>query len=1412
MDWKWSKADKHQLASFVNPEVICLFDKLTINTFDANRNSEGRKAIVEAIYQGLLDRHIKYAQQPYQAEEETQLIRPPQSILGSPGEANCLDLSLLFCGLCLGYGLSPLLILLTSENGSRHACVAVSLAHKCDEWDAHTRDLAFRSYTQEVFRGDDNLSKLKSWIEEKSYLAIECTGVAHTQSFVSSSMPEAEGRVDDILSFEQARIAGEKQLEARSFDYAIDIAQAHNFWKIPVRPIPGVVSRVSQAAVEEFLEAIADDAAKVELFHNNRQQIVLPKLYIPVQVTQESGKRSPTTGLGRYAETSEDFKRVYAYNRYDDEEQSKLNQEWLDVRQKHTRLVILADPGMGKSTLLRQEAGMTARDELDKLKAGATTDEIVFPLRLRLSDLAKKNTGGLLDIIPGLVKEAYPKVGKEVLPLLQRKLEQGQCLLLLDAWDEVPTGERSDLRRKLDGFVDNNACRVFCTSRIVGYEGNFLRDAQEVELVPFAETQIEQYVTTWFKYVPTEKADTPTTKNLLQELRQKPQIQGLAQNPLMLSLICSLYQQKKFVLPTRRVKIYEEAVDCMLERWNYDRGSEFQRATIAKKDLLTALAFHFSDLHQEVFHHKELFCWIDKYLKQEAAPRDFQSAKTQTLIDELSEQDGILQKLTPTGKQYLFLHRTFQEYLTAVCLCEADELDLVKKYIWDFDWHETLILMAGLHKKPLSLLKMLTQGKDDIFKSQLLLAGRCLAECGELTDPLAIDIIDRIFKFWQDYPEIPFLRSVVVELGRTQPAMLKHLKAALHSPKPDPLLELTVFHEPDSPDSLRHTLLVLGQIGNDSVVPDIIAACIEPRRGNWRAVGDTLLSIGGETGLHPLLSMYNGDNKVGNRRRRAWREINIEHLKRVILDRSITRNPETGHSPRIEGTRYLGYRADPEAFETLSQILQDPTDDAEVRSSAALALGSLGDPRGWEVLVTALEYTAVSENAAEVVDEITQLLSNALNPSVAENAARAIEEMGHPSTDLNVLRVTLQDQRISIVKATIKTLATLGDLDSVAVLLALAVDTKRPVELREQAVNAIATILQRQDFSGLATLEELAERSITMMFDQCNPLQIRQEAFLILQMLPGQLSFDLAYNFLESPQIKQNSNEFKNRVLSALINININRAVELMTEMLKQENPYLGHRTIIYHLSRIPTPLAFEILSEILDGNDQALRSHCSSLSNSDNPSLVKKLATFYVDRNSDLQRAAIDVLLKLEPSQACDPLAEILQDSQQDRHTRERVAEALGKIDSPKAIQAKAVQALLATLSDPQPELVRKVAAALAEQGRPEAIDILAQDFLKMRSFGFEVNSLKKLKPTDVLPTLFEMARCIHHLSHSSVLEALEALGQPQVVLEFLIEDPAIDLFKPEIFAVARRLAIRCAKENLSFIPLHPEFVVQQR
>jgi HEAT repeat protein/phage terminase Nu1 subunit (DNA packaging protein) len=735
-----------------------------------------------------------------------------------------------------------------------------------------------------------------------------------------------------------------------------------NEWNPPVE-------QNQQDAVYCFLEEIENNFKYDKLLHIPEQPIILKDQYIRIQVTLERRYTHAVETTWGYAESEAELKRAYALKRLEESQPSQV--EWKEAKKQHQRIMVLADPGMGKSTLLRREAGLTAQEERQSLKNNTKKlEDVVFPLFLRLSDLAE-TPEEIIDAIPLLIQREYSEKATEVMELLREKLKVGKCLLLLDALDEVPTEHRQRQRliEKLNRFAQRKPpCRIICSSRIVGYGGAFVAGVKEVEIVPFSQKQMEEYIEAWFRnaagYL---NNDAVSHSSLIQELRNKPQIRGLAQNPLLLSLICSLYQEKGLTLPARRCQVYEQAVRYMLGKWSKKRNPELNDGWIdAKSELLEELAYQFSCDGKEIFTLRELRKMIDEYLRSGNASTDFDNLKASQLITELSEQDGILQKLHKDSNQYLFLHRTFQEYLTACYLNRArDSIALAKEHFWDYEWHETLSLLVGLMQNPVPLLQAITTEKDDIFSTLLLLAGRCIAECPENPHPLIAEIIDKIYKFWQSYPNAGFSKSIVVVIGQANSQMFKKVQKAL---------------EDEDPSIRMKAAKALGEISNPQTEQALIKAVKEDEDSKVRMGAAEALGWIGTSKAVEALSEALDDNSGFVRRRAIKALVQISTLKAhkaliqavkhndILVKREAKQALRRNSSTRAEKMSITGHNNDSKRVRKRTVSALGGIDNLQrieafaalknennlIRMWAAQVLGQIGTPKAERQLIAAL--------------------------------------------------------------------------------------------------------------------------------------------------------------------------------------------------------------------------------------------------------------------------------------------------------------------------------------------------------------------------------------------------------------------------------------------------------------------------
>jgi hypothetical protein len=258
MNWskEWPIENPKDLARYVVPEWSRQAANLqfSFNHHDALNTPDGRRKIVASIYNMLRERSpgIHYAHEEYSPEERIQIIRQPEEILLPPmPRGTCLDLSLLFCGLCLASSLLPTLIILQG-----HALVAVSMNFVLrndgpTSWKAFNRERMHIENSLGMLKHekDEDIKFLQQLIASGDLMPVECTGFAHSET-LNVSMPEGRERADGFLSFGNAVQAGKEQLKSdqRPFQYALDICYLQ--YKSNIKPYEKMEILTGKLALE----------------------------------------------------------------------------------------------------------------------------------------------------------------------------------------------------------------------------------------------------------------------------------------------------------------------------------------------------------------------------------------------------------------------------------------------------------------------------------------------------------------------------------------------------------------------------------------------------------------------------------------------------------------------------------------------------------------------------------------------------------------------------------------------------------------------------------------------------------------------------------------------------------------------------------------------------------------------------------------------------------------------------------------------------------------------------------------------------------------------------------------------------------------------------------------------------------
>ena len=435
--------------------------------------------------------------------------------------------------------------------------------------------------------------------------------------------------------------------------------------------------------------------------------------------------------------------------------------DWDDAAMKKkefSRVVILGDPGFGKTWLLKHEAVGTARDGLERLERFRTgIAEIVLPVFIRLAVLAEKvKTGDRIEKV--LLETIVEERSQRFRTWAKDTLASERGLVLLDAWDEVPVENQPRLRNALTAFSEScRDTRVYLTSRVVGYDPNddlLRRPVKEVELVSFEWENIEAFAGQWFG------RETDAAQDFLGRVRNNLAVRGQLKIPLLLTLMCRFFSDESSDLPTRRCELYEKVLQKLLTDWyNEDDRREAIEPETADLllEMLSDVAMDFSLAERDQFPRSDLYKAMRRWTKDnpDDAKELLDGQTVKVLLQKVILPSGLLVKAGDgVDAPVLFLHRTFHEYLTAWALARRANKDgwayadvdvpgistkmkvrvVIDRKSWSPRWRQTIVLLAGLLDDPMPLLNTLAdEVADDLSRRHMITASSCIPDLREST-------------------------------------------------------------------------------------------------------------------------------------------------------------------------------------------------------------------------------------------------------------------------------------------------------------------------------------------------------------------------------------------------------------------------------------------------------------------------------------------------------------------------------------------------------------------------------------------------------------------------------------------------------------------------------------------------------
>ena len=267
---------------------------------------------------------------------------------------------------------------------------------------------------------------------------------------------------------------------------------------------------------------------------------------------------------------------------------------------KEPLLVVLGEPGSGKTTILKHVALKLAKGRGSDLGLGAEAAApfpILFPISAYAAAL-RKGDRALSDYLPEHFA-AHEQPG--LTPVFADALGGGRAIVLLDGLDEVlDASERVQIVRRVQEFVrrfSSPGNRFVVTSRIAGYETARLADFAHVTVLPFGDDEVARFCGQWCRAWERVTDESPAAdaraerraRDLVDAIGASDNVKRLATNPLLLRIIALIHYQN-VRLPERRVELYRLAVETLAESWNRARNLSGQAIDLYLGDRVSTRA------------------------------------------------------------------------------------------------------------------------------------------------------------------------------------------------------------------------------------------------------------------------------------------------------------------------------------------------------------------------------------------------------------------------------------------------------------------------------------------------------------------------------------------------------------------------------------------------------------------------------------------------------------------------------------------------------------------------------------------------------------------------------------------------------------------------------------------------------